>query len=104
MNFFKPYLEFLLGVSYNVMQTLEALGLWSTNFVVRDKTGKIVESYWSITEAIAVPFFVITIIFFVLVFVMLFAIRILAGKKDFNLHCNYCFTRFFVYCKYFAEF
>lgn len=50
-NFKYPYLMFLKGVAYNIQQTLEGEGFWSSNFLIRDPTGKIVQSYWSPAKA-----------------------------------------------------
>jgi len=60
--FFKftyPYVTSLIGAAYNVQQSLEGAGLGSSNFLVTDNAGRIVDSYWSPTEAMALPFAVL---------------------------------------------
>jgi hypothetical protein len=53
--FFKPYASVLIGAAYNIQQTLEGLGIWTSSFVERDNSGRIVNAYWSATEAMALP-------------------------------------------------
>ncbi len=60
--FFKftyPYVTTLIGAAYNVQQSLEGAGLGSSNFLVTDNAGRIADSYWSPTEAMALPFAVL---------------------------------------------
>lgn len=54
-EFVKPYATILIGAAYNIQQTLEGLGIWTSSFVVRDDSGRIVNAYWSATEAVALP-------------------------------------------------
>jgi hypothetical protein len=61
-----PYAAFLIGAAYNVLQTLDALGVLSTNFVVRDTSGRITASYWSPSEAMLTPFALLVIVFSIL--------------------------------------
>lgn len=39
-----------------MQQSLEGLGLASSNFIIKDDDGKIINSYWSPSEAIVMPF------------------------------------------------
>jgi hypothetical protein len=61
-----PYAAFLIGAAYNILQTLDALGVLSTNFVVRDTNGRITASYWSPFEAMLMPFALLSIVFLIL--------------------------------------
>lgn len=56
IKFTYPYFAFLMGAAYNVQQTLEGAGLSSSNFLVRDTSGQIINSYWSPAEAVYLPF------------------------------------------------
>jgi hypothetical protein len=51
LDFLHPYLMFLYGASYNLHQILEGLGFVSSSFIELDRTGNIIGSYWSPTEA-----------------------------------------------------
>jgi hypothetical protein len=51
-KFFYPYIQFLMGAAYSIQQTLEGLGIATSNFLVRDSSGKIINSYWSVFEAV----------------------------------------------------
>jgi hypothetical protein len=52
IKFFYPYIQFLMGAAYSIQQTLEGLGIATSNFLVRDSSGKIINSYWSVSEAV----------------------------------------------------
>lgn len=65
-QFLSPYAAFLVGAAYNVLQTLDALNVLSTNFIVRDTDGSITASYWSASEAMLVPFALLLIAFSIL--------------------------------------
>lgn len=54
-DFFHPYIVPLIGAAYSIQQTLEGLGLSSSNFIVKDELGNVVDSYWSPAEAIYAP-------------------------------------------------
>ena len=54
-DFFYPYVSCLHGAAYNVMQTLEGLGISHSNFVIRNEAGQIVDGYWSPAEAVYAP-------------------------------------------------
>ncbi|VVM75384.1 hypothetical protein PS664_02007 [Pseudomonas fluorescens] len=56
IKWFEPYYRFLRGGAYSLEQSFDGLHWMSTNFVVRDDSGKIVDSYWSPDEALAIPF------------------------------------------------
>ena len=71
--FFIPYIAFLYGASYSVQQVLEGLGVTSSNFITFDKLGNVTSSYWSPSEALMVPFAVLTIYFILLTFFLLLA-------------------------------
>ena len=53
--FFRPYYDFLYGGAYSIYQTLEGLNWASSNFVKYDSSGRLVESYWSPSEAVMIP-------------------------------------------------
>lgn len=55
-NFFTPYIRVLYGASYNVQVVLEGLGFSSSNFITTSKTGVITGSYFSVSEAVIIPF------------------------------------------------
>lgn len=61
-EFLRPYVLFLLGAAYTLQQTLEGMGVLSSNFVERDAAGHIVGSFWSPVEA-TVPILGALIIF-----------------------------------------
>lgn len=66
-QFLSPYAAFLVGAAYNVLQTLDALNVLSTNFVVRDANGQITASYWSPSEAMLMPLAWLLVAFSILV-------------------------------------
>lgn len=70
-DFFHPYIVPLIGAAYNIQQTLEGLGLSSSNFIVKDEAGNIVNSYWSPAEAVYAPF---GVLFFLLIMSVLLAL------------------------------
>ncbi|WP_330960438.1 hypothetical protein [Photobacterium sp. 53610] len=69
----KPYIAFLYGAAYNLLQSLDALGLASTNFLEYAEDGSIVGSYWSPTEANLAVFILLSIYFLFLVLMLLLA-------------------------------
>lgn len=78
-EFFKPYASILIGAAYNIQQTLEGLGIWTSGFVERDDSGRIVNGYWSATEAVALPLGLLLVYSTVMVLLALLA--------------GYCFRR-----------
>ncbi|EGR3250568.1 hypothetical protein ACJO2A_23185 [Vibrio parahaemolyticus] len=63
----QPYLALLYGASYNLLQTLDALGIVSTSFLEYSSDGRITGSYWSPAEANLVIFTLLLFYFFLLV-------------------------------------
>lgn len=59
IKFTSPYFAFLMGAAYNIQQTVEGAGLSSSNFLVRNTSGQIIDSYWSPAEAAYLPLGVI---------------------------------------------
>lgn len=49
-----PYIVVLQGAAWNLQQSLEGLGVISSNYIVRDPQGMIVSSYWSPAQSVAV--------------------------------------------------
>lgn len=47
INFLRPYISILYGAASNIEQSLEGLGVVSSNFVKWNEQGIITESYWS---------------------------------------------------------
>lgn len=82
-TFFKPYFIFLYSAAYSIQQTLEGLGWSSSNFLVRDASGAITDSYWSASEAVLAPLGVLLIFTPVLAGLQLTALRWLAGWRAF---------------------
>lgn len=82
-NFINPYIKFLYGASYNLYQTLEGLGLVSSNFLVRDAAGNIVNSYWSPDQAMIPVFGTLIIYIFFLVPILILAAYTLGKAKGF---------------------
>lgn len=72
-DFFHPYMTPLIGAAYNIQQTLEGLGLSSSNFIVEDEYGNIVDSYWSPAEAVNVPLGALFLLFIMSVLLTLCA-------------------------------
>ncbi|NAW99812.1 MULTISPECIES: hypothetical protein [unclassified Vibrio] len=73
LELLNPYLTFLYGAAYNLLQTLDAMGLASTNFLQYADDGSIVGSYWSPAEANLVVFVLLSIYFLFLVLMLLLA-------------------------------
>lgn len=51
-EFLFPYFSMLYSAAWNIQQSLDGLGLSSSNFISRDQQGLIVGSYWSPGEAL----------------------------------------------------
>lgn len=56
IKFAYPYVTLLMGAAYSIQQALEGAGIVSSNFLVRDAAGRIINSYWSPAEAMYLPF------------------------------------------------
>lgn len=81
MSFFAMYVLFLYSAAYNIQQSLEGLGLSSSNFVVYNKDGILIDSYWSTSEAVVSIFSILIIYFLFLCLLLLFSGYILGRKK-----------------------
>ena len=73
LKWFEPYYRFLRGGAYSLEQSFDGLHWMSTNFLVRDASGKIINSYWSPDEALAIPFALLLVSVVLLVPVLLAA-------------------------------
>jgi hypothetical protein len=80
-NFMAPYVMFIMGAAYNVLQTLEGLGLTSINYVVRDPNGNIIDSYWSPYEAV-LPLFGLILFALIIFIILACAAGYVIGRKS----------------------
>ncbi|WP_146612978.1 hypothetical protein [Halomonas sp. SL1] len=80
-KFIRPYIDFILGASYNLHQILEGLGITSSSFLVQTPEGKITNSYWSPLEATAPIFGGLLLFTAFLFFITLLAAYALGKRK-----------------------
>lgn len=80
-EFLKPYLFAILGAAYSLQQALEGLSLHGSNFLVADADGRIINSYWSAQEAVAMPLLFLLVYVCILSAGALSAVRVLAGNR-----------------------
>ena len=80
-EFLQPYLSAILGAAFSLQQALEGLSLHGSNFLVTDTNGRIINSYWSVKEAVALPLLFLLLYVCVLGSSGLVAVRVLAGWR-----------------------
>lgn len=81
MKFFEPYFFFLLGAAYNIQQSLEGLGLSSSNFLIRDESGAVISSYFSTQEAAMAPLGLLLLYSILLLLALLLSGYVIGRKK-----------------------
>lgn len=79
-DFLRPYFQFVVGASYSIQQSLDGLGMHGINFVERDPAGHIVNSYWSLDEAVVPILLAVSLFVCILSVVFVLAMRTLGGK------------------------
>lgn len=79
--FLQPYLSAIVGAAFSLQQALEGLKIHGSNFLAADADGKIINSYWSANEAVALPLLGLLAFVCVLILGFLAAIRVLAGVR-----------------------
>lgn len=79
-QFLFPYFSMLYSAAWNIQQSLDGLGLSSSNIISRDQQGHIVGSYWSPGEAL-LPIFGLVFLFALLLSLGVVTAGYVLGRK-----------------------
>lgn len=80
-TFFYPYFSLIYGAAWNIQQSLEGLGLTSSNFIEHDRAGNVMSSYWSPAQAVLPILGLLVVLVFALSMLFVLAGYVLRGKS-----------------------